>query len=291
MRPQCPPSPTATPPAPPRSPLGLTGGSWGKPSTGMLGLRAACIPSPIASPPQSLGAVGSSHSPPPPGSPPRARFPVPWRPILGPGAPGAVRCGREALRTQQPGGAGASLAAAASAPAPAPSIPARPRFGPMEPPPGRCGGNGGAMAGGAWGGGRGGGSPLGGRAGRGHPPHSHPWLCSGIPPHPAEGESPGWGAPEGPPRSLLTPWRWHPAGRGGGGGDVRPSGSRGVPGVVLAQPRAVPGVWVKVQRLGMNPRSVGGFSPRIFQGWRVFLAKKRGVGRGSECRVSQLCWG
>lgn len=127
--PQRPPQPHQDPP------LGFTGGSWGKPSTGTLGLRAACIPSPIASPPHPSGPLEVATPPFPPRLPPRARFPVPWRPILGPGAPGAVRCGREALRTQQPGGAGASLAAAASAPAPAPSIPARPRFGPMEPPP------------------------------------------------------------------------------------------------------------------------------------------------------------
>ena len=259
----------------------------------MLGLRAACIPSPIASPPHPSGPLEVA-TPPPPGSPPRARFPVPWRPILGPGAPGAVRCGREALRTQQPGGAGASLAAAASAPAPAPSIPARPRFGPMEPPP-----VGAAVTAERWPGVRGAGGGGGPRwvvvQGGGTPRTLIHGCAQGSPHTPRKG-SPvggdgGWGAPEGPPRSLLTLWRWHPAGRGGGGGDVRPSGSRGVPGVVLAQPRAVPGVWVKVQRLGMNPRSVGGFSPRIFQGWRVFLAKKRGVGRGSECRVSQLCWG
>lgn len=281
-----PPQPHSDPPSPTKIPPSASlGGVGGNQARGCWGCEQPASLPRSHPPPNPSGPLEVATPPFPPRLPPRARFPVPWRPILGPGAPGAVRCGREALRTQQPGGAGASLAAAASAPAPAPSIPARPRFGPMEPPP-----VGAAVTAERWPGvrvaGGGGGSPLGGRAGRGHPPHSHPWLCSGIPPHPAEGESPGWGAPEGPPRSLLTPWRWHPAGRGGGGGDVRPSGSRGVPGVVLAQPRAVPGVWVKVQRLGMNPRSVGGF-----QGWRVFLAKKRGVGRGSECRVSQLCWG
>lgn len=209
--PQRPPQPHQDPP------LGLTGGSWGKPSTGMLGLRAACIPSPIASPPHPSGPLEVATPPFPPRLPPRARFPVPWRPILGPGAPGAVRCGREALRTQQPGGAGASLAAAASAPAPAPSIPARPRFGPMEPPP-----VGAAVTAERWPGvrvaGGGGGSPLGGRAGRGHPPHSHPWLCSGIPPHPAEGESRGWGWGVGgsgrPPPVPAHPVAVAPSGEG-----------------------------------------------------------------------------
>lgn len=290
MRPQCPPQPHSDPPSPTKIPPSASlGGVGGNQARGCWGCEQPASLPRSHPPPNPSGPLEVATPPFPPRLPPRARFPVPWRPILGPGAPGAVRCGREALRTQQPGGAGASLAAAASAPAPAPSIPARPRFGPMEPPP-----VGAAVTAERWPGVRGAGGGGGPRwvvVQGGGTPRTLIHGCARGSPHTPRKGSPvggdgGWGAPEGPPRSLLTPWRWHPAGRGGGGGDVRPSGSRGVPGVVLAQPRAVPGVWVKVQRLGMNPRSVGGF-----QGWRVFLAKKRGVGRGSECRVSQLCWG
>lgn len=100
----------------------------------------------------------------------------------------------------------------------------------------------------------------------------------------------GWGAPEGPPphRSMLT-LRCHCSFLWGVGGAevrgyVRPSKCRGVPGVVLVLPHVVPGVWVKMQRLGMKPRSLGLLAPEslIFQGSRVFLGgkKKRESGGG-----------
>lgn len=67
-------------------------------------------------------------------------------------------------------------------------------------------------------------------------------------------------------------------------GYVRPSKCRGVPGVVLVLPHVVPGVWVKMQRLGMKPRSLGLLAPEslIFQGSRVFLGgkKKKGIEGG-----------